>query len=530
MLRKKCNGFKILLIAEFLFLLVLLPGCFQEEKLVYYMAGEDVSDLAIREESSVEFNSERMKLTPGVYRVEVQTQLVDEQSMYVEVKCDTSFFRTLRGNGILTVVENDDFDFEVYVLQEIPTAYVQCVFYGADTDALVRLEICKTGQGNRMLFVIMLLIFSVVDFMICFRKRILEGKVTVRQQVVFWTMTVGILLAYFPYLTDYFFFGEDTPFHLEQIAYVKDLMVQGNIFPVRAQSGWLYEQGYAISLFYGDLFLMIPALLQLTGFSIMASYKLFVLGVIAVTALVAYHSFKRCVKDEYAALFGSMVYLLTPYHIVTIYSRGAVGEYLAMIFLPLICCGGYLLFTEDMTAKDYKKYKWYIILGASGVMQSYLTSMVITIVLGVLACLVFRKKAFRKQTFMQLLEAAAIVWLINAWFWVPLTYSIYCNASVVLSLLQEEMQVLSRWTAFATVFISMFAAFLFKKVKAGQGYLAKAALGIAAVMIVGVAVYYVNTILFEADAVYLYAVENMRSVNVRNGEYLLTEFARFKMN
>ena len=73
-------------------------------------------------------------------------------------------------------------------------------------------------------------------------------------------------------------------------------------------------------------------------------------------------------KEEYAALTGSMLYLLMPYHIKGIYSRGDVGEYMAMCFLPVICCGIYLLIMEETASKDYGKYKWYSIVGLAALL------------------------------------------------------------------------------------------------------------------------------------------------------------------
>ena len=110
MLRKKLDGFKILLIAEFLFLLVLLSGCFQEEKEVLCFTGEEISQAVVYEEDSAVYESERIVLTPGVYLVRVQSELADDRSMYVEVKCDSSYFKALRSNGIMIVPGKDELE------------------------------------------------------------------------------------------------------------------------------------------------------------------------------------------------------------------------------------------------------------------------------------------------------------------------------------------------------------------------------------------------------------------------------------
>lgn len=450
MLRKKCDRYTILLIVELLVILILLPGCFCRETLIDFYSGEDMQASAVQVDDHIEVYGSQMILTPGVYQVRMQTELSEGQSMTVEVKCDNTYFKSLRTNVIPVFSGNDYVEFEVYVLDEVPAAYVQCNFGNADTSALVQLSVYRTAMGNRIVLFIALLVFGILDFLIVFRKRILEGKVSKKQQVVFWTLTVGVIVAYFPYLTDYFFIGADSLFHWSRIAYLKNTLLQGAVFPVRMQSTWLYDHGYAASLFYGDLFLYIPAVLQIIGFSIMAAYKMFVFLILAAGAWIAYFSFQKCVKDEYAALFGSMIYLLIPYHMLNIYNRGALGECLSMVFLPLICCGMYLLYTEDVSCENYKKYKWYVVWGMSGVLESHLISTEMTAVFMVLFCVLGWKKTFRRQTFLQLFQATGIVLLINMWFWLPLLYMMKCDVYLLEALQQAEVQ--SRGVLFAGLF------------------------------------------------------------------------------
>lgn len=617
MLRKKRKSYLILLTIEIFCLVLLLAGCFQKDEQVECFFGKDIQEMTVEAEDHLKFSGDSFLLAPGVYQVRVQTSLAKEQSMYVELKCEDSYFNTLHSNGVAVLPGNDYMDFYVYVLDKIPTAYMECQFYGGGPETLVMLDVSRTCIGNRILLFIVLLVFGTVDCLIEFRRRILEGRISRKKQVVFWTLAAGVMLAYFPYLSDYFYLGEDTAFHLSRIAGLADSIVQGCAFPVRIQSGWLYNHGYAVSMFYGDLFLLFPAGLMLMGFSIMAAYKIFLFVVLAVMAFIAYHSFYQCVKEEYAALFGSMVYLLSPYHIHNIYNRGALGEILAMTFLPLVCCGMYLLYTKNVEDTDYKKYKWYIVLGMSAVLQSHLISTEMTAVMMALFCLVFFKKTFRKETFLQLLEATGIVLLINMWFWLPLIYMMNCDGyrlqEITHRAVQEQgiylaniLQMLPnagggtqkgmvdceplhigagalmllciyvlwsvrrrkwdractisagfsvltllmstgylpwddimnipgvgyivsslefpwRWMVWATMFVSLFAAFFFLRVKEDNELLSKVVFGIAAMLAAGSAIYCVNNISYTLEGAYLYAVESMGTTDVANGEYLLEE-------
>ena len=438
---EKCGRrYLVLFIVEFIVLLLLLPGCFKKEELIDHFWGEDIVGLTTDLADHQEFYGDRLSLAPGVYRINVQTSLEEGQNMFVEMKCDAAYFHSLRGN-VAPIFSGDDYmEFRVYALDKVPTAYVQCDFYNVGAEALVRLDIYRTNQGNRIVLFLVLLAFIALDFLAIFRKLILEGRVSKRQQVIFWGMAVGVLLAYFPYLTDYFSIGADTTFHLTRIAQLTNTLKLGPALPVRIQSGWIYDHGYAVSTFYGDLFLLIPAALQMIGFSLMAAYKVFVFILLVATAVIAYHCFYKCIKNEYAALFGSLIHLLTPYHLYTLYSRGAMGESLAMAFLPLVCCGMYLLYTEDVKSADYRKHKWYIVWGVSALLESHLISTELTAVLMLVFCVIFWKKTFRRETFLQLMEATVIVLLINMWFWLPMVYMLGADVYHLQMITSEAIQ------------------------------------------------------------------------------------------
>ena len=438
MFHKKLDRFGVLLIIEAALLLIVLLTCFRGEKQIYSVLGENIGEQLLECDGYREFAGETMELLPGVYQLRMQVDPGEEETIFAQVQCTQAYFKTLRNNGATVLPGDTDLEFNIYVLDRIPEAYVFCRFTGADAAGIRNLSVYRTSMGNRILFVLLLSLFVILDFLLVFRRRILAGRVTVKRQVVFWTLWAGILVAFFPYLTDYFSLTGDIDYHLGRIAFLKDALEQWEI-PVRMQGTWLYGHGYATSLFCGDLFLYFPACLMLSGFSIMSAYKIFVFAVTAAGAWIAYHCFFRCVKEEYAALFGSMMYTLAPYRLFNIYNRGAVGEFLAMAFLPMICCGVYLLYTENESCSDYRKHKWYIIWGMSGLLQSHLITSEMTALMMALVCALFWKKTFRRQTFIQLLEAIGITLLINMWFWLPLLYMIRIDTYQFQTVIKENM-------------------------------------------------------------------------------------------
>lgn len=613
----------ILFAAEILCLLLLLPGCFKKSQLIHDFYGEDLRDMMTENEDYLEFCGEKITLLPGVYDIKIRTHLTTGQYLYTEMKADNAYYKSLLGNGVMVFAGNDDFEMSVYVRDKVSSAYVLCDFHGAGPESLLSLEVYRTNKGNRILLFLVLIIFTVLNFMLAFRRRILDGRIGKKQQVVFWALTAGVLLAYFPYLTDYFIIGADTLFQMTRMVGLADALAHGASLPIRIQSYWCFDHGYAVSLFYGDLFLFIPAALLLLGFPLMTAYKLFVFVLLAATAWIAYHSIFKCIRDEYAALFGALAYLLVPYHIFNVYNRGAIGECLAMAFLPLIFCGMYQLYTADITAADYKKYKWYLIWGLSAILQSHVISTVMTVIFMAVFCIGLWKKTFRRKTFMQLLQAAVISLLINMWFWLPLLYMMHADVyrlqtitaqpvqaygtdiAAIFQLLPNKggrqtgmwnseplqigagmlmllviyllrilhrrrnaqnktgkyaagkvfalctvvtmimstkylpwdaiirlpiagyivssMQFPFRWMVAANLFAALFAACFYLEIKADGGPLLKGALGVAIMIMAGSAVYHVNSIAIESNAIFLYEPKNMGTVNMVYGEYLLEE-------
>ncbi len=109
-------------------------------------------------------------------------------------------------------------------------------------------------------------------------------------------------------------------------------------FPVRWVPDLGYGYGYPLFNFYAPLPYYVGALFNLLGFEIITATKLMFLVGILLSAFTMFLLVSRF-AGNYAGLTGSMLYLYAPYHAANIYVRGAVGEYYAYAFLPLVVLG-----------------------------------------------------------------------------------------------------------------------------------------------------------------------------------------------
>jgi hypothetical protein len=109
-------------------------------------------------------------------------------------------------------------------------------------------------------------------------------------------------------------------------------------FPVRWVSDLGYGYGYPIFNFYGPLPYYVGGVLYALGLTGLTATKI-MMGAGLVLAGVTMYAAIAEIAGISAGILASVFYMFAPYHAVQAYVRGAVGEYYALIFLPLILWG-----------------------------------------------------------------------------------------------------------------------------------------------------------------------------------------------
>lgn len=298
---------------------------------------------------------------------------------------------------------------------------------GAD-DVIVN---CFTVSSDRLLFTdnyffaIMVIFLGSGLFLIVNSKK---WKVISREQKVIGFILIAVtIFACYPFFTTEFVEGWDTWGHLLRLESVKDA---------------LYQKQIPVSVFpnncngFGQLGAMYPLLLLypfgvLRGLhiSLIVCYKLMFMTATAASVLTMYYSMKTIIKSDYAALIAASLYCIAPYRMEDIYCRHALGEILAMIFVPLVIAGLYHIFVGDS-----KKYWPLLVFGYSGVMQSHIISFVLAAFMSLLIGLLFMKRLTDKARLMNLMKALGLTILLNIWYIVPfITHLFYGTSNGVIS-------------------------------------------------------------------------------------------------
>lgn len=227
------------------------------------------------------------------------------------------------------------------------------------------------------------------------------------------SLLVGALFCY-PYLMRNFLgIEQDTFFHLSRIEGLSRSFSHGDflpqIYPYK-NNGY----GYASPSFYCDLLLSIPALLYLAGLSLSFCYKFTVLSITFFTCFSCARMIQRITKNQAAAIIVSIAYVFCNYRISDVYVRGALGEVMAMIFLPVLLSGLY----EILEARHSEQWPL-LCIGLSGLVLSHNLTFLMGVVLMILFCLRYWKQIGREQ-WNVLLKASAFAFLLTAWFTLPM--------------------------------------------------------------------------------------------------------------
>ena len=194
-----------------------------------------------------------------------------------------------------------------------------------------------------------------------------------RRIVILFIATISAICT-FPLLTSSIPISHDIPFHLARIQSIADGLRAG-VFPVRLFDAQAFGFGYPTGMCYPDLLLYLPSLLVALGCGLWFAYTLFVLCVNVATAVIAYRAFSAVFRSRRIGLACCTLWTLSPYRLCDILLRASVGEYLSLMFVPLLVLGLWRLFLDERSAPGSG---WLTLaIGATGIVLSHVLSVVL---------------------------------------------------------------------------------------------------------------------------------------------------------
>lgn len=127
----------------------------------------------------------------------------------------------------------------------------------------------------------------------------------------------------------------DFNIHIYRTMAFYDSLREGNIMPSWAKD-LNATYGYPLFIFNYPLPYYILSFIHFLGFGFIASMKLFLAFNIILSGIFMYLFSRNLFKNSLAAFSSSIFYIFTPYHLIDIHFKVAIGEILAFTILPLI--------------------------------------------------------------------------------------------------------------------------------------------------------------------------------------------------
>lgn len=235
------------------------------------------------------------------------------------------------------------------------------------------------------------------------------------------------LFAGYDILPDY----QDKLVHLRRIAALSDTLKSG-YFPARIYFVMNEGTGYAMPVFYPDIFLYIPSLLYGLGVPLTVTYDIYVVLMNVTTATVTYFSVKAFTGGRrIVSSVAAFIYLLSVYRLTDVYIRDAAGEYTAMAFLPFAIYGFWNVYTSGSGRDEHGEgsaersgdifHSGCILgLGMFLLLSSHILTTLMTVMLMGLCAVICIRKTLEKRIFLSLLVSVFVFALLSAFILVPM--------------------------------------------------------------------------------------------------------------
>lgn len=361
--------------------------------------------------------SDKIALRKGTYNITVNYE-TDRNNNYSTVKAKSAGYYKLFVDETPLPSRKHSVTYTIYLLKDVTDLEIMN-YYCKEGFLIIRdISVNETRGYLRMELFALFVLFAMSDCIFIAFKKGLFSKVSQQQYAAAILLGAIAMFASMQVLDGFLTDTQDIAFHLLRIEGLRDGLRSGQ-FPVRMQPNWLDGYGYPVSVYYGDLFLYIPAILRLIGFPVQFSYGTFIILINLASSVTAYWCCHKISQDRAVSLVSSFLFVLVPYRLTNLYERNAIGETLAITFLPLIIYGMHHVLTADCHDKSFKKSWLPLVIGFTGIIESHILTCVMCSFFIILDCVIHWKKTFEKERFIVLAKTVIYTSLLNAGFVFP---------------------------------------------------------------------------------------------------------------
>ncbi len=220
--------------------------------------------------------------------------------------------------------------------------------------------------------------------------------------------------------------GDDAYFHIERLKTVLLGWAEGQVV-AQVNPGTLGGAGYAYNLFYGPLLsYVVGILVGILGIfgglgAVLASAQVWavVINLVLLSCLIGagvamYYAVKEISGRVVVGTLAGIFYMSMPYILGNLYRRMAIGEFSAMVGVPLILLGLWRLVKEEKSAI------WPLVGGIVWLLLTHNLSVVVFAIVAV-AFLALNWRVLKKwRNWRQMLVAVGVALGLTAWFLLPM--------------------------------------------------------------------------------------------------------------
>ena len=327
---------RLLYIIEFVILAVLLAMCFKRDEVFLEITD---AGLEINEETGI-YVSEDFYLPIGTYTLSVKANdsAGSKIGAIYGLEMTEGTYRALKGNDG-RIAEGDAVkEIDFYVTGKVSNAHIKLQPYALGALPDVAFSLVRTAAFNRILFVLVLIAFAVLNYFVRLHKRLAEGSdwhLTVNELV-----PIGIMLmALVPCMLDYLIAGTNT-------------------LTLLTETEYLLDGDFGSVSFTHLLFLWIPCLLRLIGFSVMDAYKLMLVALVVLLSLLGKKLLGKVSNRVEYRMLALGFCMLNPISLYLLYVKAAI---IAYIGLEVVLVGVCMFVLSMISKKEVSRYHAWIV-------------------------------------------------------------------------------------------------------------------------------------------------------------------------
>lgn len=226
------------------------------------------------------------------------------------------------------------------------------------------------------------------------------------KRIVIWILVLMGSIGAILNLTKSGFYGASDEMHIAWIQQMDKAMGEGQV-PPRYVPDLSYGFGYPLFNFISPLPYYVGVGIHKLGFSYVDSFKI-VLGLSIIGSALAMYALGAYLGGTKIGLAASLIYTYSPYRATDIYVRGALGESVAFVWLPLITLAILKIGNND------SKWRWVgvggLAIGALVLSHNIVSFMFLPMVAGLIIL-------GRSKERLQQLVAVGLGGLVSVYFW-----------------------------------------------------------------------------------------------------------------